>query len=122
MSATDILKKLSELYEEIVVTKARFESLEKITNSAISELRTAVVRFEDDLRRMDREHIRERAELSAKIESLSARLDTLSEGALHAVAREAARDALLKRPEIIHTAGGEVTPFSLPSSGPRPPP
>lgn len=111
MSATDILKKLNDLYEEIIVTKVRFESLEKLTTVAVAELKLAVTRYEDELRRMDRDHVRERAELGARIEVLSARLDSLGEAALHAVAREAARETFRERADLLVPVEGAAAVY-----------
>lgn len=93
-SLSDLGQRVADLYREIVTTTVRFESLSRETTTAVAEIKTAVQRFDERIRQMHLDHVRERAELSSQIKGLEARLDALSESALHAVARDAARQAM----------------------------
>jgi myo-inositol catabolism protein IolC len=91
---SDLGQRVADLYKEIVTTTVRFESLNRDTTNIVTEIRTAVQRCEERMQQMHLDHVRERAELSSQIKALDARLDALSENALHAVARDAARQAM----------------------------
>ncbi|WP_420126429.1 hypothetical protein [Longimicrobium sp.] len=108
---TELGQRVADLYKEIVTTTVRFESLSRETTTDIAEARTAIQRMDERMQQMQLDHVRERAELSSQIKALDARLDALSESALHAVARDAARQAM-------HTIlnDGEATHAALPPS------
>ena len=110
-SLSDLGQRVADLYKEIVTTTVRFESLSRETTTIITEARTAIQRMDERMQQMHLDHVRERAELSSQIKALDARLDALSESALHAVARDAARQAM-------HTIlnDGEGTHTALPSA------
>ncbi|HYR11073.1 MAG TPA: hypothetical protein VEQ60_25050 [Longimicrobium sp.] len=91
---SDLGQRVADLYKEIVNTTVRFESMNRETTNIVTEIRTAVQRCEERMQQMHLDHVRERAELSSQIKALDARLDALSENALHAVARDAARQAM----------------------------
>jgi len=93
-SLSDLGQRVADLYTEIVTTTVRFESLSRETTTIITEARTAIQRMDERMQQMHLDHVRERAELSSQIKALDARLNALSEGALHAVARDAARQAM----------------------------
>lgn len=93
-SLTDLGQRVADLYKEIVTTTVRFESLHRETTTTTTEARNAIRGFEERMQQMHLDHVRERAELSSQIKALDARLSALSEGALHAVARDAARQAM----------------------------
>jgi uncharacterized protein Yka (UPF0111/DUF47 family) len=97
-------QRVADLYKELVTTTVRFDSLSRETSTTVADLRTAVQRFEERMQQMHLDHVRERAELSSQIKALEARLDALSESALHVVARDAARQAM----EVI-IGGGELS-------------
>lgn len=103
-SLTEMGQRVADLYKELVTTTVRFDSLSRETSTTVTDLKTAVQRFEERMQQMHLDHVRERAELSSQIKALEARLDALSESALHAVARDAARQAM----EVIIT-GGELS-------------
>ncbi|HEX2076501.1 MAG TPA: hypothetical protein VHG08_02295 [Longimicrobium sp.] len=103
-SLSDLGQRVADLYKEIVTTTVRFESLNRETTTVITEIKTAVQRFDERMQQMHLDHVRERAELSSQIKALEARLDALSENALHVVARDAARQAM----QVI-LAEGEVS-------------
>jgi predicted nucleic acid-binding Zn-ribbon protein len=108
---TELGQRVADLYKESVTTSVRFESLNRETTTAITEAKTAIQRMDERLQQMHLDHVRERAELSSQIKALDARLDALSESALHAVARDAARQAM-------HTIlnDGDSTHAALPPS------
>ncbi len=91
---SDLGQRVADLYKEIVTTTVRFESLHRETTTVITEVRSAVQRFDERIQQMHLDHVRERAELSSQIKGLEARLNALSESALHVVARDAARQAM----------------------------
>jgi hypothetical protein len=91
---SDLGQRVADLYKDIVTTTVRFESLHRETTTTITETKAALQRFEEQMQQMHLDHVRERAELSSQIKALDARLDALSEGALHAVARDAVRQAM----------------------------
>jgi methyl-accepting chemotaxis protein len=93
-SLSDLGQRVADLYKEIVTTTVRFESLSRETNTVITEARSAVQRLDERMQQMHLDHVRERAELSSQISALDARLNALSEGALHAVARDVARQTM----------------------------
>jgi hypothetical protein len=101
---SDVGQRIADLYRDIVTTTARFESLNRETTNAVAEIRTAVQRCDDRMQQMQLDHVRERAELGSQIQALDARLTALSESTLHAVARDAARQAMQ---DIL--AGGQIT-------------
>jgi predicted nucleic acid-binding Zn-ribbon protein len=94
-SLSDLGQRVADLYREIVTTTVRFESLSRETSTTIADIRTAVQRVDDRIQQMHLDHVRERAELGSEIKALEARLNALSESALHAAARDAARQAML---------------------------
>ena len=101
---SDLGQRVADLYKEIVTTTVRFESLNRETSTIITEVKTAVQRFDERIQQMHLDHVRERAELASQIKALDARLNALSESALHAVARDAARQAMqgiLKEGEVV---------------------
>lgn len=105
---SDLGQRVGDLYREIVTTTVRFDSLSRETSTTIAEIKTAVQRCDERMQQMHLDHVRERAELSSQIKALEARLDALSEGALHAVARDAARQAM-----GVILADGEVPKATL---------
>lgn len=110
-SLSDLGQRVADLYKEIVTTTVRFESLSRETTTVITEAKTAIQRIDERMQQMQLDHVRERAELSSQIKALDARLDALSESALHAVARDAARQAMHT---ILHD--GEEAPVALRSA------
>jgi predicted nucleic acid-binding Zn-ribbon protein len=93
-SLSDLGQRVADLYKEIVTTTVRFDGLSRETSTIIAEIKAAVQRFDERMQQMHLDHVRERAELDSQIKALEARLNALSESALHAVARDAARQAM----------------------------
>ena len=119
---SDLGQRVADLYKEIVNTTVRFESLNRETTNIVTDIRTAVQRCEERMQQMHLDHVRERAELSSQIKALDARLDALSENALHAVARDAARQAMhgiLTEGEISQPVLRITADVAQPGSGTR---
>jgi chromosome segregation ATPase len=93
-SVAEIAKKLAELYREVVTTSARFEELQRSTDRTLTRYERVIEQLSDKMSLMQSDHIRERAELLAEIRALNGRLNALGEQAIHAVARDAARELL----------------------------
>jgi hypothetical protein len=93
-SLSDLGQRVADLYKEIVTTTVRFESLTRETTTTITDVRATVQRVEERMQQMHLDHVGERAELCSQINALEARLNALSENALHAVARDVARQVL----------------------------
>jgi hypothetical protein len=93
-TVTALTKNVADLYKEIVTTSVRFDDLRQNTEQAIERfgriVESTVVKVLD----IHDTHVREKATLEAGIRGLEGRLDALSEQAIHAVARETARDLL----------------------------
>jgi hypothetical protein len=99
---TELGTKITDLYREILTTSTRVELLQTSTDRTLTRVETLLDQFAAKVQFLHDEHVREKALLEAEIRTLQGRLDALSEHAIHAVAREAAR-------EIIK---GSVTPSS----------
>lgn len=91
---SDVGQRVADLYKEIVTTTVRFDSLSRETSTSVAGIKIALQRCEERIQQMHLDHVRERAELSSQIHALEARLNALSESALHVVARDAARQAM----------------------------
>ena len=81
---TGLAKKVADSLEQIITVKVQFEELRRYTRETIDEYKRLLERANDRIERVERERVAKEAELHAKIEGLSSRLDALSEGALHA--------------------------------------
>jgi hypothetical protein len=53
---SDLGQRVADLYKEIVTTAVRFESLNRETTSVITEVRTAVQRFDERMQQMHLDH------------------------------------------------------------------
>jgi len=91
-SLAQLATKVSELYRELVTTTVKFEEVRKYTKESIDEFKRLLERQEDKVERIERERIRAETELRSKIDALDARLNALSERALHAAISDAAVD------------------------------
>jgi hypothetical protein len=72
----------------------QFEELRRYTRETIDEYKRLLERANDRIERVERERVAKEADLNAKIEGLSSRLDALSEGALHAAIQRMAPEVL----------------------------
>ena len=84
--------RVAELAQEVITNNARFEGLERHTTASLDEFKGLLQRLDERMHDMRLDHLRERADLLARITVLEGRLAALSEQALHAVAEKAARE------------------------------
>jgi hypothetical protein len=113
-TAAELTKKVASLYEEIVTNTVRFQALEKRTDEVLSEVKVLVTRLQDKAEAMHHQHVQERAEILARIDSLHARLNVLSEQALHSVVRDVIREELrLKGNANGDMSAGTVPPVAI---------
>lgn len=91
---TGLAKKVADSLEQIITVKVQFEELRRYTRETIDEYKRQLERANDRIERVERERVAKEAELHAKIQGLSSRLDALSEGALHAAIQRMAPELL----------------------------
>lgn len=103
---TDIAERVAGLYKELVTNTVRFEELQKNTDKMLSKFELVLERLVDKVTTQREEHIREQATMRAQIELLQGRINNLGEQALHAVAREAARDIM--RESLVRPDSGDI--------------
>lgn len=84
--------RVAELAQEVITNNARFEGLERHTTATLDEFKALLQRLDERVQDLRLDHLRERADLLARITVLEGRLTALSENALHAVAEKAARE------------------------------
>lgn len=84
--------RVAELAAQVITNNARFEGLERHTTATLDEFKALLHRLDERMQEVRLDHLRERADLLARITVLEGRLAALSEQALHAVAEKAARD------------------------------
>ena len=89
-----LTKNVGDLYKEIVTTSVRFDDLRQNTDQAIERFQRIVESTVVKVLDIHDTHVREKATLEAAIRTVEGRLDALSEQAIHAVARETARDLM----------------------------
>ncbi len=89
-TVADLVIKVSELYRELVTNTVQFQELRNYTKETLNEFKHLLERLSDKLEESEKDRIRRETELLSKINALEARLDALSEQALHATAKEAA--------------------------------
>jgi hypothetical protein len=86
----EFLQQLTEIHRELVTNTSQFESLRENTKDTLAEFKHLLERLTDKFEAIEKERIKNEAELLAKINALEARLNILSEQAFHIVAKEAA--------------------------------
>ena len=96
-TVTALTKNVADLYKEIVTTSVRFDDLRANTEQTVERLERLVDSTVAKVLEIHDTHVREKATLEAGIRTLEGRLSALSEQALHAVARETARDLMRER-------------------------
>jgi len=107
---TQLTKSVAELYRELITTTVKFEEVRKYTKEAIDEFKRLIERQSDKVDRIERDRIKAEAELMAKISGLEARLNALSEGALHVAAGvEAAKYIARTQPEGVGPETKRIT-------------
>lgn len=86
----DLVKKVNDLYKEMVTNTVQFEELRKTTKETIVDFKHIVERLGDKVENIEKEFIESKANLLSKIDALDSRLTILSEEALHQAVKEAA--------------------------------
>ncbi|WP_166141783.1 hypothetical protein [Methylosinus sp. RM1] len=105
-------KKLADLYADMVTTRVQFDGLRQYTKESIDEFKRLLERQSDKIDRIERERIKAEAELQARIQGLEARLNVLSEKALHAAVADMAAEYARR--------GGGDGPTEAPAPRPLP--
>jgi uncharacterized protein YaaR (DUF327 family) len=95
-TVADLAVKVSELYRELVTNTVQFQELRNYTKETLDEFKHLLERLSDKLEESEKDRIRRETELLSKINALEAKLSALSEQALHAAAKEAAREVFEK--------------------------
>ncbi|MBF0369195.1 MAG: hypothetical protein HQL52_07030 [Magnetococcales bacterium] len=96
----DLAQKMADLYKALVANATRFDGLREHTRESIAAFQRLLERQDDKINRLERERIKSESEMTARISALEARLEALSEQALHAAAQEAARTIMAERIEV----------------------
>lgn len=91
-TVADLAVKVSELYRELVTNTVQFQELRNYTKETLDEFKHLLERLSDKLEESEKDRVRRETELLSKINALEAKLSALSEQALHAAAKEAARE------------------------------
>ncbi|MBP0019289.1 MAG: hypothetical protein J7647_17265 [Cyanobacteria bacterium SBLK] len=90
-TVAELVVKVGDLYKELVTNTVQFAELRTHTKETLDEFKRLLERLQDKLEEAEKDRIRRETELTSKINALEARLDALSEKALHAAIREEAR-------------------------------
>jgi cysteinyl-tRNA synthetase len=91
-TVAELVIKVGELCKELVTNTVQFQELRSYTKETLSEFKRLLERLSDKLDESEKDRVRREAELLSKINALEAKLNALSEQALHATAKEAARE------------------------------
>ena len=94
-----LTKRVADALEQIITIRVQFEELRRYTRETIDKYKRLLKRATDRIDRVERERVAKEAELHAMIAGLSARLDALSEGALHAAIQRMAPELLMTQLE-----------------------
>ncbi|MEL6488809.1 MAG: hypothetical protein AAFQ95_02505 [Cyanobacteria bacterium J06621_3] len=89
-TVAELTARVTELYRELVTNTVQFKELRSYTKETLDEFKRLLERLGDKLEASERDRIRRETELVSKTNALEARLEALSEQALHATAKEAA--------------------------------
>jgi hypothetical protein len=95
-TVADLVVKVSELYRELVTNTVQFQELRQYTKETLDAFKHLLERLSDKQEESEKDRIRRETELLSKINALEAKLDALSEKALHAAAKEAAMQVFEK--------------------------
>ncbi len=95
-TVAELAVRVSELYRELVTNTVQFQELRNYTKETLDEFKHLLERLSDKLEESEKDRIRQETELLSKINALEAKLSALSEQALHAAAKEAAREVFEK--------------------------
>jgi predicted nuclease with TOPRIM domain len=89
-TVAELVKKSNELYKELITNTVQFNELRQRTKETLDEFKHSLERLSDKLENSEKDRIRRETELLSKINALEARLEALSQQALHAAAKDAA--------------------------------
>jgi chromosome segregation ATPase len=89
-TVSELAVKVGELYKELVTNTVQFTELRQYTKETLGEFKHSLERLSDKLEASEKDRIRRETELLSKINALEARLEALSQHALHAYAKDAA--------------------------------
>ncbi|MBW4620772.1 MAG: hypothetical protein KME17_15630 [Cyanosarcina radialis HA8281-LM2] len=89
-TVAELVVKVGELYKELVTNTVQFQELRQYTKETLDEFKHLLERLSDKLEESEKDRIRKETELLSKINALEAKLEALSQQALHAAAKEAA--------------------------------
>lgn len=103
-TVSELSKRVMQYYEELVKTTAKFDDLRLYTRESLEEYKKIIQKQQDRMSDLEKERVKAEAELLTKIDGLEARLNALSEKALHSVAMEAARSIMDEKIQISHDA------------------
>jgi phage shock protein A len=95
-TVADLVVKVSELYRELVTNTVQFQELRQYTKETLDAFKHLLERLSDKQEESEKDRIRRETELLSKINALEAKLDALSQIALHAAAKEAAIEVFEK--------------------------
>jgi len=95
-TVADLVVKVSELYRELVTNTVQFQELRQYTKETLDAFKHLLERLSDKQEESEKDRIRRETELLSKINALEAKLDALSEKALHSAAKEAAIEVFEK--------------------------
>ena len=85
-TVSELAVKVGELYKELVTNTVQFTELRQYTKETLGEFKHSLERLSDKLEASEKDRIRRETELLSKINALEARLEALSQQALHAYA------------------------------------
>jgi uncharacterized protein YaaR (DUF327 family) len=89
-TVAELVVKVGDLYKELVTNTVQFQELRQYTKETLDEFKHLLERLSDKLEESEKDRIRKETELLSKINALEAKLEALSQQALHAAAKEAA--------------------------------
>jgi uncharacterized coiled-coil DUF342 family protein len=89
-TVAELVKKSNELYKELITNTVQFNELRQRTKETLDEFKHSLERLSDKLENSEKDRIRRETELLSKINALEAKLEAISQQALHAYAKDAA--------------------------------
>lgn len=92
--AAEIASKIAEFHKQIVTADVLLNELKNQTKETLIEFKGVLERLNDRITELERRHAETLATMTAKVDSLIARLDMLSEKALHAAMSEVVKNIL----------------------------
>jgi uncharacterized coiled-coil DUF342 family protein len=89
-TVAELAGEVNKLYKELVTNTVQFNELRQRTKETLDEFKHSLERLSDKIDASEKDRIRRETELLSKINALEARLEALSQQALHAAAKDAA--------------------------------